>query len=356
MFSRFLKAISQNAIVKKESPQPDPTMTEYNHARLKAEAEIAAVEEEFGTESVEISNALQHWADTLLKMGPDFWDEAEAPYLRALAIRSRELEPDSRDLAATLSNLGSLYANQGRNEEAVSLYASALAICYRVLGAVHANTLVTLDSLVFAYQELEHFDEAGQLLEKHLHLVEQQLGPGHEAVASALYSLGWFCEKRNEPEKAAGFYRRAISIWAGCNPQDPDNRLAMRNLAHIEFGDERYPEAADLYGRILEMEREHQTMYREVLDKIEHNLSTCYGKLDRHEDNLWLSRQILADRIEAFGEEHPLVWLQKFGIGQILVSAGRREDAKLILQKLQRDLAPDNPLVPPIQKLLADCE
>ena len=46
------------------------------------------------------------------------------------------------DVATSLNNLAGLYLNQGKYEEAESLYLQALEIAERVLGKNHPNTVI----------------------------------------------------------------------------------------------------------------------------------------------------------------------------------------------------------------------
>ena len=68
------------------------------------------------------------------------YTEAEALYLRSLAIREQQLGIEHPAIATSLSNLANLYSLQGRYGEAEPLYLRALAIMFSGLGEDHPNT------------------------------------------------------------------------------------------------------------------------------------------------------------------------------------------------------------------------
>jgi tetratricopeptide (TPR) repeat protein len=66
--------------------------------------------------------------------------EAEVLFLRSLAIRQSVSGAEDPELAVTLYNLGSLYADQGRIDEARRVLSDALSICEKSLPPEHSET------------------------------------------------------------------------------------------------------------------------------------------------------------------------------------------------------------------------
>jgi tetratricopeptide (TPR) repeat protein len=67
------------------------------------------------------------------------YDEAEALYKRALAIREKALGPEHPDVAMLLSDWATSYEAQGRSEDAELLYVRALSIREKALGTDHKD-------------------------------------------------------------------------------------------------------------------------------------------------------------------------------------------------------------------------
>ena len=80
------------------------------------------------------------------------YEEAESLYLEALEIRKRLLGQEHPYVAESMNNLAFIYKSQGRYEEAEPLYQQALAIADRELGAEHPTTRTIGEN----YQELQN--------------------------------------------------------------------------------------------------------------------------------------------------------------------------------------------------------
>ncbi|MFM8922531.1 MAG: tetratricopeptide repeat protein [Microcystis panniformis] len=85
-----------------------------------------------------MANSLNNLADLYRAQGK--YAEAEPLYLRALAIREKQLGAEHPHVANSLNNLADLYQSQGKYTEAESLYQRAIAICSEKLGENHPNT------------------------------------------------------------------------------------------------------------------------------------------------------------------------------------------------------------------------
>ena len=68
-------------------------------------------------------------------------------YTRALAGYERALGPDHTSTIDTINNLGILYSDQGKIDEAKQMYTRALAGYERALGPGHTSTLNTVHNL-----------------------------------------------------------------------------------------------------------------------------------------------------------------------------------------------------------------
>jgi hypothetical protein len=66
-------------------------------------------------------------------------------YQRALQGREKALGRDHTSTLGTVNNLGTLYVNQGRLEEAEAMYQRALQGTEKALGRDHTSTLDTVN-------------------------------------------------------------------------------------------------------------------------------------------------------------------------------------------------------------------
>ncbi len=78
------------------------------------------------------------------------YEEAEPLHKKALELRKKLLGEDHPDVATSLNNLGLLYNNQGRYEEAEPLYLQALELRKKLLGEDHPDGDVFRGVMIFS--------------------------------------------------------------------------------------------------------------------------------------------------------------------------------------------------------------
>ncbi|KAL2829086.1 hypothetical protein BJY01DRAFT_240744 [Aspergillus pseudoustus] len=135
--------------------------------------------------------------------------EAEKMYQRALAGTERALGPDHTSTLDTVNNLGILYKNQGKLQEAKEMYqralegykkalgpdhtstlrTQALKGYKKALGPDHTSTLDTVHNIGFLYSNQSKLQEAEEMYQRALAGYEKALGPGHSKTRMVSESL-----------------------------------------------------------------------------------------------------------------------------------------------------------------------
>jgi Tfp pilus assembly protein PilF len=72
-------------------------------------------------------------------------------FQRALSGREKTLGPDHTSTLDIVNNLGLLYSDQGKLDEAEQMFIQALARKEKVLGPDHTSTLNTINNLRLLY-------------------------------------------------------------------------------------------------------------------------------------------------------------------------------------------------------------
>lgn len=72
------------------------------------------------------------------------------------------------DVAATLSNMGSVHAGEAKYKRALSYYQKSYTIMVRAVGADHRNVGATYNNMSVIYQAMGRFEKAVQYQEKAL--------------------------------------------------------------------------------------------------------------------------------------------------------------------------------------------
>ena len=82
----------------------------------------------------------------------------------------------------TINNLGLLYADQGKLDEAEKMYQRALEGYEKALGPDHTSTLNTINNLGLLYADQGKLDEAEKMYQRALQGYEKALGPDHTST------------------------------------------------------------------------------------------------------------------------------------------------------------------------------
>jgi serine/threonine-protein kinase len=144
--------------------------------------------------------------------------QAQQHFERALALFGKVADADEL-VAATLTNLGNVLADQGKYEEARRQYERELAITERVHGAEHPQTARALANLGTVLQSLGHYDEAQRSFERALAIWEAAYGPEHPMIAMVTNNLGDLLVERGDPARALPYCQRAQAIGEATLPE-----------------------------------------------------------------------------------------------------------------------------------------
>jgi serine/threonine protein kinase/tetratricopeptide (TPR) repeat protein len=139
-------------------------------------------------------------------------EEAERLLLEVVAIREQHLG-DSSDLAATLNNLGNLYSEMKRHQDAVRVHERSLAMKEKVLGKRHFFVAQSLNNLANAYLALDRFEQAADYHQRALELKQAVLEAGHPEIAVSEHNLGDVAYEAGDLQKAEAQYLLARRHW-----------------------------------------------------------------------------------------------------------------------------------------------
>ncbi|KAF2259631.1 hypothetical protein CC78DRAFT_502933, partial [Lojkania enalia] len=107
---------------------------------------------------------------------------AETMYQRALQGFEKARGPEHTSTLGTVNNLGSLYWNLGRLDEAEKMYQRALQGFEKAWGPEHTSTLDTVNNLGLLYADLGRLDEAEKMYQRALQGKEKAWGPEHTST------------------------------------------------------------------------------------------------------------------------------------------------------------------------------
>ncbi|KAH8821335.1 hypothetical protein F5884DRAFT_816866 [Xylogone sp. PMI_703] len=215
-------------------------------------------------------------------------DEAEKMYQRALQGRERSLGPDHASTLNTVNNLGLVYADQGKLDEAEKMYQRALQGRKRTLGPDHASTLNTVNNLGRLYKMQNKLDEAEKMHQRALQGKENAfgLGPDHIFTLDTVNDLGSLYAGQGKLDEAENMYQRALHGFEKTLGLDHTSTLdTVNNLGLLYADQDKLDEAEAMYLRALQgyEKRLNVTNYRPALHTV-WNLGNLFVAQERIEE------------------------------------------------------------------------
>ncbi|MGY1457920.1 MULTISPECIES: tetratricopeptide repeat protein [unclassified Luteimonas] len=260
-----------------------------------------------GPDTTEAGAALSLHAAAELALG--HFPEATTAFESSLATLRRSPDPDPRDMAVAMGNLGELHRQQGQFDRALPWLEESYRTSELAYGPTHAETATALAALALirhqldalpeaeqAYTEAlalmaatgapplqlakvqanfadllirtERLDEAHQMLDRVLATEQAQLGPGHPDLAYTLNTQGILADARGQHEDALQLYRRALDIRRNALPAGhPATATVLANMAGSYQDLGAITEARDNYAQALTILREaHGEDHPDVAD------------------------------------------------------------------------------------------
>jgi len=194
---------------------------------------LALRSELYGPESVQAANSLAALGYALLKAGKP--DRAEPLLERAVAIH-RQVN-DISDEIAPFDQLASLYVEQGRFDDAETLYLQSVDRSRRVFGDVHPETATRINNLAALYYRTDRLDEAAAHYENALAIQRELLDPLHPNLLTVMNNLGALHNRLGNHEQALAVLDEAL-----------DGRRQVLGQEHLEVAVTTYHLANALHG------------------------------------------------------------------------------------------------------------
>ena len=158
-------------------------------------------------------------ADTLhslSNLGTVFWkqsknEKAEKIHRRALTGFKEMLGKEDLHSLRGLNRLGLVLADQGKYEEAEKLHRQALSAREKILGNEHADTLRSVNNLALVLGKQGKYGEAKNLHGQALSAREETLGKEHPDTLDSVNCLAIVLDQQGKYEAAEKLHRRALS-------------------------------------------------------------------------------------------------------------------------------------------------
>ena len=266
--------------------------------------------------------------------------QAQSLLEQALVIDEQVGGPEQIAVAIDLNNLGSLYWEQGKYEEAESSLTRAMTI-WKQQDQEHPGAAECFNNLACVYQTMGRYKEAEPLFLHALNIDEQVFGPEHSEVAIDLSNLAEIYRALGRYEEAKSLLERALAIWKRLNQEHPNGAVCLHNLAHLYLEQGRYTQQEPfLEHSLLCLERalaihEKHPLNLEHPDTAiyYHNQAAIYRNQGKNEEAEALFIHVIGIKERLFGPAHSSIAASLNELALLYLEQGKYTQAEPLLMR-----------------------
>jgi serine/threonine-protein kinase len=279
------------------------------------------------------------------------YEEALGQYERALVLKEKALGPEDSDVAASLANVGIASQYLGRYEASLKQQERALALMEKAHGPEHPTVATLADNLgMLLFLHLGRNEEGLRRYEQAMAVREKLLGAEHPSVAKSLENVGEALTVLGRHEEAQAKLERALAIRSkALGPEHRDTASTFASLGDTLFLRGRYAEALARFEQARPLYQKVLGPEHSLVAILDNNQGSLLVEMGRYEEARVMLERSLALRKKLRGPEHVSLAFPLDSLGQLLVRRGRYEEARA---KLEQALALREKALGPEHRLL----
>jgi tetratricopeptide (TPR) repeat protein len=174
---------------------------------------------------------------------------------KALAIRQQLYGEIHPDVSNSYDNIGQIYENEGKFDQALEYYKKTLAIDLKTVGERHPNTADSYYNIATICNYKGEHETVFKYLEKSLAIRLSTFGENSPAVANCYHHMGTAYDGKAEYGRAFEFYNKALTIGIrSLGEFHPDVAQIYQSLAELSLKQNNFPQAlAYAQGSLLSL-------------------------------------------------------------------------------------------------------
>ncbi len=261
----------------------------------------------------------------------DDLDGSIASMERAMRIQETLVEETHPDLMRSRANLGVLYEQAGRYEEALGIQERALELRKTVLGPDHPELLYSYSGLGNVYRRLERDDDSERAFREALRILAAGYPPGHPHEGITRSNLAVTLRILEQWDEAVAEYRAASAIQLAAG--DPATAIEDSEAASFVLQIAgRSDEAAEQGRHALALLDEH--FPGSVLPRTSCQMTIAMALVEggRYSEALQLLDEVLPIRITELGDDAAPVGVTRCWRGRALAGLGDPDAARRELE------------------------
>ncbi len=330
----------------------------YAEAEEHARKLLEGFEVEYGTDSLQVAQALDVIVEARFRGGKAREPESRELGKRAVEIKEKELGPDHLEVAVSLYSYAVVFSISGEYAEAKPLFERALAIREKALGPDHPLVGASLNGLANLLGNVGDYEGQRRAHQRALAIREKALGPDHLDVAVSLGNLANTEKRMGEYTTAREHYERALAIREkALGSEHPDVARVLNNLASLLLAMGDYDRARILYEHALTIREKILDPNHPDMAQSLHNLAELFRETGQYSEAKPLYERALRIKEKAFGPEHPLVASTLGGLAIVYSETGDFTKSKSLHERalaiVEKRLSPEHHLLVPRLYFLA---
>ncbi|CAF0895713.1 unnamed protein product [Adineta steineri] len=278
-------------------------------------------------ESFPDSEAWDRLGLVLWKMGQ--FDKAEDIYQVLL-----DQTKDEKNKAPFYQQLGSIKANQGKYQEALTFYEQSLAIYQKKFPSNHPDLAISHNNIGLVHVAMGDYPKALSYYEKALEIKQQSLPSNHPSLASSYNNIGMVHDEMGDYPKALSYYEKALEIQQqSLPPNHPHLAMSYNNIGvvHANMGD--YPKALLSHEKALEIQQQSLSSNHPDLAASYNNMGRVHYSMGDYPKALSFSEKALEIKQQSLPLNHPDLAMSCNNIGLVHYNMGNYPKALLSHEK-----------------------
>jgi hypothetical protein len=277
--------------------------SQYIQATVLLKVALTSIRDILGEDHPYTANCFDNVATTLRVQ--EKYAEAEARYLKALAIRLKTLGENHPDTARSYDNRANNLNAQRRHAEAEPFHRLALAIRLKKCGENHLETAQSYDNLAGTLCDQQKYAEAESLSRRAMAIYVKALGEDSR-TAVGYNKLAYILDRQGEYAEAEPFERRALAIrLKTLGENHPETAQGYAELASNLSLQAKYSEAEPLYRKALAINLKVLDENHPVTALGYRHLGFNLGAQGKYAEAELQFRKTLAICLKGRTEEHP---------------------------------------------------
>ncbi|CAF0842947.1 unnamed protein product [Adineta steineri] len=276
------------------------------------------------------------------------YEEALTLYEKSLAIDQKTLPSNHPNLASSYNNIGNVHRRMGNYPKALSYYEKALEIRQQSLPPNHPDLASSYNNIGNVHSDMGNYPKALSYYEKALEIRQQSLPPNHPDLASSYNNIGNVHRRMGNYPKALSIHKKALEILQqSLPPNHPNLASSYNNIGAVHYNMGNYPKALSYYEKDLEIKQQSLPPNHPDLALSYNSIGVVHDSMGNYPKALSYYEKAIDIQKQSLPPNHPNLALSYNNIGVAHDKIGNYSKALFYNEKAfqiwQQSLPPNHP-------------